>query len=145
MVGWSVGLPSVCPSGQAGTVVRPRPHVRSGAATVTDNNARFFDNLRRPRRPRRATLARAPRRKEAAARDHRDHLLNGKKQTRRRRSAPRPQSVRTPHKEDLQSFLASWSSCSLGVGFHFISPKRSPTSLANEAVQYRNEWHDMIT
>ena len=52
MVGWSVGLPSVCPSGQAGTVVRPRPHVRSGAATVTDNNARFFDNLRRPRRPR---------------------------------------------------------------------------------------------
>ena len=44
--------PSVRPSVQPGTTTVVRPRVRSAADAVTDNNARFFDNLRRPRRPR---------------------------------------------------------------------------------------------
>ena len=69
---------------------------RRRSSAVTDNNARFFDNLRRPRwrRPRvrcwrvRRGRERGRERKGAAARDRRHHLLNGKKRT-------WPQSIRT--------------------------------------------------
>ena len=140
----TVGLPSIRPSVQPGTIPRlrsVRPRVRRGAAAaaVTDNNARFFDNLRRPRRRRWTTLARAPRRRGAAARDHRDHLLNGKKQTRR-------------HKGEIYYHFRPLgpAGCSLRgdlhieVDFNFIHFLRFCTYLTNEVLRLRDEWHENV-